>query len=127
MAQFVPGPAFAAELERLLAPKARIVAETVADFLREKLSDENAPSSPGDYPAKISGKLVDSISFQEVAPGKYEAGSFETPIEGWYLEYPAPEGSPYRKLTPNGARPWASKALLDAELHARIVSALKGG
>ena len=127
MGTFKVSPSLQADLQRLLAPKALIVADTVVEFLREKLGNDNAPSQPGDYPAKVSGALYDSISKQEVAPLHYEAGMINGPPEGFYLEYPAPPNSPYRKLTPNGARPWISKALHDEQLHARIHQALARG
>ena len=127
MGTFRVSPSLQADLQKLLAPKALIVADTIVEFLREVLGDTNAPSSPGDYPAQVSGDLVNSISFREVAPLQYEVGSLDGPPEAFYLEFPSPPNSPYRKLTPNGARPWLSKALHDEQLYARIRQALARG
>ena len=127
MGTFRVSPSLQADLQKLLAPKAAIVADTIVEFLQEVLSDTNAPSSPGDYPAQVSGDLVGSIGRRQTGPLSNEVGMIDGPPEGFFLEFPAPPNSPYQKLTPNGARPWISRALRDEVLHARIREALARG
>ena len=127
MGTFVVSPSLQADLQRMLAPKALIVADTIVEFLQEVLGDTNAPSSPGDYPAQVSGDLVGSIGKVQTGPTSWEVGSLNAPPEAYFLEFPAPVNSPYRKLTPNGARPWLSRAIRDEQLHARIRQALARG
>jgi len=99
-------------------------AQEAAAFLREKLNQPgsgnkwpglpNTSSAPGEYPAKQSGKLLDSIDAQPL--GQFWAfGSFNAPPEAWGLEYPAPG---------HVARPWLSKALADPELRERVFHAM---
>jgi hypothetical protein len=136
---FVLNPNVLATLAARLAPAVRIMAEETEAFLKEKLSGPGSgvqypgqphPSSQaGDYPAEQSGDLLACIGKAQVGPLAWHTGALNSvaavPLQAWALEYPSPRGTPVSRQGPLGARPWASKALADPELHTRITAALR--
>ncbi|OLV20220.1 hypothetical protein [Deinococcus marmoris] len=128
-----------AALAAQLGPVSVAMGETVAGFLKEKMSGSGSgvqhpglprPSSaPGEYPAMQGGALVRSLGHEAVDAFHQRAGALNSvapvPPEAWALEFPAPAGSPIKRTGPKGARPWVSKALSDAELRQRLVEAVK--
>ncbi|WP_179944618.1 hypothetical protein [Deinococcus radiopugnans] len=119
-----------AALAAQLGPVSEAMGETVAGFLREKLDRPgsgthhpglpNPSSAPGEYPAEQSGDLVRAIGHEAVDAFHQRAGALNSvapvPVEAFALEFPSPPSSPVKRSTQHGARPWASKALLDSEL-----------
>jgi hypothetical protein len=118
-------PGFLALMDAQFSRAEAAGAQAAATFLAEKLDQPgtgkqwpglpNISSAPGQYPAKQSGALLASIKARQVN-GVWFWGSFNTPPEGFYLEYPKPGDS--------GARPWMSKALSDPELYERVWRAM---
>ena len=127
-----------AALATQLRPVSEVMGETVAGFLKEKLSGPgggthhpglpNPSSAPGEYPAEQSGALVGAIGHEAVDAFHQRAGALNSvapvPVEAFALEFPSPPNSPVQRSTQHGARPWASKALQDAELRQRLREAV---
>lgn len=116
-------PANFAALDAFLGNLLDGVAEETADFLREELEGEgtgihhphlpNRSSSPQEYPAEQMGDLVRSIGWERTGPWTREVGSIHEPIpaHGFLLEV---------RPVSKGGRPWASRALVDPRLYARL-------
>lgn len=127
-----------AALAAQLGPVSEAMGQTVAGFLKEKLSGPgsgthhpglpNPSSAPGEYPAEQSGDLVRSIGHEAVDAFHQRAGALNSvapvPVEAFVLEFPSPPSSPVKRSTQHGARPWISKARLDSELRQRLREAI---
>ncbi|MGL5005441.1 MAG: hypothetical protein ACRDAM_21155 [Casimicrobium sp.] len=80
----------------------------------------NRSSAPGEYPARQSGELINSIDAREIALASFGVGSFNAPDQAWYLEFDPPGAPGFERSTDSGVRQWLSRTMEDAEVQAAI-------
>ncbi|MGL5005371.1 MAG: hypothetical protein ACRDAM_20800 [Casimicrobium sp.] len=121
---------FEAAITKQIAPKlergATLAGLMIIDRLSQPGSGEkyaglpNRSSAPGEYPARQSGELVNSIDARALTPLRFGIGSFNAPDHAYWLEFDPPGAPGFERETESGVRRWLSRTMEDPTVQEAI-------